>query len=118
MNGELAYFDWTDACIAHPFIDLHSLQWQKDEATRAALLDGASAHGRSSRTSACAGCCVGQDRDPAAPRGLLPAHRRPPRAGRQAGLDATHQFLREILAAQKPGHSARTCRRRPSFVQY
>ena len=39
IDGELAYFDWTDACIAHPFFDLQSLQWQKDEATRAALLD-------------------------------------------------------------------------------
>ena len=39
LDGELAYFDWTDACVAHPFFDLHSLQWQKDEATRAALLD-------------------------------------------------------------------------------
>jgi Phosphotransferase enzyme family len=38
-DGNLAYFDWTDACIAHPFIDLHSLQWEKDAATREALLD-------------------------------------------------------------------------------
>jgi hypothetical protein len=39
LDGELLYFDWTDACIAHPFIDLLSLQWEKDEASRAALLD-------------------------------------------------------------------------------
>jgi hypothetical protein len=37
-DGELVYFDWTDACVAHPFIDLHSLQWEKDETSRAVLL--------------------------------------------------------------------------------
>ena len=39
LDGQLAYFDWTDACVTHPFVDLHSLQWQRDEAARAALLD-------------------------------------------------------------------------------
>ena len=39
VDGTIVYFDWTDACIAHPFIDLHSLQWEKDETTRTALLD-------------------------------------------------------------------------------
>lgn len=39
IDGELVYFDWTDACIAHPFIDLLSLQWEQDASQRAALLD-------------------------------------------------------------------------------
>ena len=39
LDGELAYFDWTDACVAHPLIDLHSLQWVDDDAVRSALLD-------------------------------------------------------------------------------
>ncbi len=39
LDGRVVYFDWTDACIAHPFIDLHSLQWERDEGSRAALLD-------------------------------------------------------------------------------
>lgn len=39
VDGRLVYFDWTDACIAHPFIDLLSLQWERDESSRAALLD-------------------------------------------------------------------------------
>lgn len=39
IDGELAFFDWTDACVAHPLIDLHSLQWMDDEAARAAVLD-------------------------------------------------------------------------------
>ena len=39
IGGELAYYDWTDACIAHPFTDLHSLGWEEDERTRRALLD-------------------------------------------------------------------------------
>jgi hypothetical protein len=38
-HGELMYFDWTDACVAHPFIDLLTLQWERDESNRAALLD-------------------------------------------------------------------------------
>jgi hypothetical protein len=38
-DGELVYFDWTDACIAHPFLDLLCLSWEKDEETRAALRD-------------------------------------------------------------------------------
>lgn len=36
-DGELVFFDWTDACVAHPLIDLHSLQWESDEANRTAL---------------------------------------------------------------------------------
>jgi hypothetical protein len=39
LDGSLVYFDWTDACVAHPFIDLHSLQWEEDESVRAVLLD-------------------------------------------------------------------------------
>lgn len=39
LDGELVYFDWTDACVAHPFCDLHSLQWVRDEPTRAAILE-------------------------------------------------------------------------------
>ena len=38
LDGRLVYFDWTDACVAHPFIDLLSLQWEKDETVRADLL--------------------------------------------------------------------------------
>ncbi len=38
LDGRLIYFDWTDACIAHPFIDLLCLSWEKDDANRAALL--------------------------------------------------------------------------------
>jgi len=38
LDGAMVYFDWTDACIAHPFIDLHSLQWEKEESIRSALL--------------------------------------------------------------------------------
>ena len=39
FDGQLAYFDWSDACIAHPFIDLHSLRWQRDEQARAAQFE-------------------------------------------------------------------------------
>ena len=36
LNGALVYFDWSDACIAHPFIDLLSLLSEDDESHRAA----------------------------------------------------------------------------------
>ena len=39
LNGNLVYFDWTDACISHPFLDLISLQWEPDETSRAVLLN-------------------------------------------------------------------------------
>ena len=39
LNGELVYFDWTDACISHPFLDLISLQWEPEETSRAVLLN-------------------------------------------------------------------------------
>ena len=39
VDGTLVYFDWSDACIAHPFIDLLSLLSEQDEASRAALLE-------------------------------------------------------------------------------
>ena len=39
LNVNLVYFDWTDACISHPFLDLISLQWEPDETSRAVLLN-------------------------------------------------------------------------------
>jgi hypothetical protein len=38
IAGNLVYFDWSDACLAHPFIDLHSLQWERMQ-HHAALVD-------------------------------------------------------------------------------
>lgn len=37
LNGEVVYFDWTDACIAHPFFDLLSLRWEENIGERAAV---------------------------------------------------------------------------------
>lgn len=39
VDGQLIYFDWSDACVAHPFIDLLSLEWERDELIRAAMRD-------------------------------------------------------------------------------
>jgi Ser/Thr protein kinase RdoA (MazF antagonist) len=41
LNGDRAViFDWSDACIADPFVDVHLLLfWVDDEEARAALLD-------------------------------------------------------------------------------
>jgi aminoglycoside phosphotransferase (APT) family kinase protein len=99
IDGELAYFDWTDACVAHPFIDLLSLQWEKDEAERTALLDaylgawdGVESAERLRETARLAAI-------------VIPLHHAvsyrtiagaiEPSAGPE--LDATHTFLREAL---------------------
>ena len=87
LDGELAYFDWTDACIAHPFFDLHSLQWQKDESdpgSAARRIPRRVGGGRVTRAPA-RGRSAGRGRDAAAPRRLLPDDRHQPRAGRQVG---------------------------------
>lgn len=100
VDGSLAYFDWTDACITHPFIDLHSLQWEQDATVREALLDAylepwddvaAAAHVREAADLA---------------RVVIPLHHAvsywtivaalEPDA--KPELDATHIFLREALA--------------------
>ena len=96
IDGTLAYFDWTDACIAHPLIDLHSLTWVDDEAMRTALLD------------AYLGVWDGAVSDEAVElaRIVTPLHHAVSystivasveRSG-QGELDATHAFLREALA--------------------
>lgn len=96
IDGELAYFDWTDACIAHPLIDLHSLQWEDDETVRAALLDA--------YVAAWDGAVAAEAVELA--RIVTPLHHavsystivaNVERSG-QSELDATHGFLREALA--------------------
>ena len=96
IDGELAYFDWTDACIAHPLIDLHSLQWVDDESVRASLL-GAYVEGWGGAVPAAAIELA---------RIVTPLHHavsystivaNVERSG-QSELDATHTFLREALA--------------------
>ena len=99
-DGELLYFDWTDACVAHPFIDLLSLQWERDEAEREALLDaylgawdGVAAPERLREAAALAAI-------------VIPLHHAVSYQTIVAGLepsakpelDATHSFLREALA--------------------
>jgi aminoglycoside phosphotransferase (APT) family kinase protein len=100
IDEELAYFDWTDACVAHPFFDLHSLQWERDEATREALLDAylepwrAVAPEETLREAA------------ALARVVTPLHHAVSYSTIAASLeptsrpelDATHEFLREVLA--------------------
>ena len=102
IDGELAYFDWTDACIAHPLIDLHSLQWEDDETMRAALLDAylaawdGAVSGRGGR--------AGPNRHAAAPLGLLQHDRRERRA------------LGARRARRDPRLSARGARARAGLV--
>ena len=100
IDGELAYFDWTDACIAHPFFDLHSLQWQQDEETKAALLDaylgaweGVESPERLREAAALA--AVVTPLHHAVSYRTIVANLEP---AARSELDATHQFLREVLA--------------------
>lgn len=103
LDGELVYFDWTDACIAHPFIDLLSLQWERDEASRAALLDayleaweGVESPERLREAASLAAV-------------VIPLHHAVSYQHIVAGLepdarpelDATHAFLREALARSR-----------------
>jgi Phosphotransferase enzyme family len=100
QDGELVYFDWTDACIAHPFIDLLSLQWEKDEADREALLDaylgvwdGVVPPERLREAASLAAIVIPLHHAVSyrtIVRGLEPVAK--------SELDATHSFLREALA--------------------
>ena len=38
VDGNLAFFDWTDASVAHPFIDLQSLNWETDEDEKQSII--------------------------------------------------------------------------------
>jgi hypothetical protein len=104
LDGRLVYFDWTDACIAHPFIDLLCLSWEKDEAIRAALLEaylepwqGAETAERLQEAVALASV-------------VIPLHHAisyqhivaclEPVA--KPELDATHSFLRRVLSNAEP----------------
>ena len=99
-DGELVYFDWTDACVAHPFIDLHSLQWEQDETSRAALRaayldawDGVAAPERLREAASLAELVIPLHHAVSYQHivaGIEPAAR--------MELDATHEFLREALA--------------------
>jgi hypothetical protein len=39
LAGRLQFFDWTDACITHPFFDLISVYDEEDTAVQAQLRD-------------------------------------------------------------------------------
>ena len=103
VDAELVYFDWTDACIAHPFIDLLSLQWEKDESSRAALLDAYLDPWRDAESPARLREAVGLAAV------VIPLHHAVSYQHIVAGLepaaklelDATHTFLREVLSRMK-----------------
>lgn len=100
MGGELVYFDWTDACVAHPFVDLHSLQWERDAASREALLDAYLEPWRaivSERTlrEAVALAAVATPLHHAVSYAMIAASLEPVS---RPELDATHDFLREAVA--------------------
>lgn len=103
LDGAVAYFDWTDACVAHPFVDLHTLQWERDDATRAALLDAYLEPWRDAADEDTLREAV------ALARAVTPLHHAVSYATITASLepvsrpelDATHQFLREAIARAK-----------------
>ena len=100
LDGLLTFFDWTDACVAHPFIDLHSLQWEPDESKRAALLDAYLEPWREAASEDVLREAV------ALAAAVTPLHHAVSYQTIAAGLepasspelDAAHTFLREALA--------------------
>ena len=100
VDGELAYFDWTDACVAHPFVDLHSLQWERDEATREAILDAYLGPWRAVAPEQTLREAVALSRvvtplHHAVSYSTIAASVEPTS---QSELDATHEFVREAMA--------------------
>jgi Ser/Thr protein kinase RdoA (MazF antagonist) len=102
-GGELVYFDWTDACVAHPFVDLHTLQWERDEAVREALLEAYLEPWRDVASEETLREAV------ALARVVTPLHHavsyatitRSLEPASKPELDATHEFLREAMARAK-----------------
>jgi hypothetical protein len=99
IDGVIAYYDWTDACVAHPFVDLQSLAWEQDERTRSELLEAYLEPWRGAVTDA------RLDEAVALARAVIPLHHAvsywhiaanlEPQA--RPELDATHGYLREAL---------------------
>ena len=99
VGEETVYFDWTDACVAHPFVDLHSLQWVQDEGTREALLDAYLAPWRpivaeETLREAVALARVVTPLHHAVSYSTIAASLEPTS---KSELDATHDFLREAM---------------------
>jgi len=104
VGGELVYFDWTDACVAHPFVDLLSLEWETDEADRAALLDAYLEPWQGAVTAdalreAVALAAVVIPLHHAVSYQRIVANLEP---SSKPELDATHGFLRQVLAHAGP----------------
>jgi aminoglycoside phosphotransferase (APT) family kinase protein len=100
IDEELVYFDWTDACVAHPFVDLHSLQWERDERTREAILDAylepwRAVAAEETLREAVALARVVTPLHHAVSYATIAASQEP---SSRSELDATHQFLREAMA--------------------
>jgi Phosphotransferase enzyme family len=103
LAGKIAYFDWTDACVAHPFVDLHSLQWERDDAIREALLDAYLEPWRAAASEETLREAV------TLARVVTPLHHAVSYATIASSLeptsrpelDATHTFLREAVAGAR-----------------
>jgi hypothetical protein len=39
IDGVLTFFDWTDACVAHPFVDLMALKFETDDNEKQLIMD-------------------------------------------------------------------------------
>jgi len=99
LDGRIAYFDWTDACVAHPFVDLHSLQWERDQATRESLLHAYLEPWRDAAMEETLREAV------AVAHVVTPLHHavsyatiaRSLESTSRSELDATHEFLREAM---------------------
>jgi hypothetical protein len=39
IDGEFAFFDWTDACVAHPFFDLMAMKFETDDVEKQLIME-------------------------------------------------------------------------------
>jgi aminoglycoside phosphotransferase (APT) family kinase protein len=98
LDGRLVFFDWTDACVAHPFVDLQSLR-EEDGPVRDAYLEAWADTAPPARLAEAVELArVVRPLHHAVSYNTI-VHALEPVA--KPELDATHEFLRAALAAAR-----------------
>ena len=89
------FFDWSDACVAHPFLDMIMVFHEEDGALREPAARRLPRRVDPLRAARPAAAGVGAGRAPgrAAPRGQLPLDRGQPRSADRPAHDAVHRLL-------------------------
>lgn len=99
LDGRLVYFDWTDACVAHPFVDLQSLRAEDGDVRDAYLEAWAGTAPQTRLAEAVELARVVRPLHHAVSYNTI-VHALEPVA--KPELDATHEFLRAALESSRP----------------